>query len=71
MAKKSKSKLCTQCRKRFEYKSVMTHKYFPFCSEQCKLIDLGAWFNGEYGVVEDLSNGLDMSAGGLEDLEDY
>jgi len=23
---------------------------FPFCSERCKLIDLGKWFNEEYRV---------------------
>jgi endogenous inhibitor of DNA gyrase (YacG/DUF329 family) len=24
--------------------------YRPFCSERCKLIDLGAWVNEEYSV---------------------
>ncbi|MDH5377054.1 MAG: DNA gyrase inhibitor YacG [Gammaproteobacteria bacterium] len=27
-------------------------KYRPFCSERCKLIDLGAWANEEYSVNE-------------------
>lgn len=28
----------------------------PFCSERCRMIDLGAWVNGEYTVpVEDSS----------------
>jgi endogenous inhibitor of DNA gyrase (YacG/DUF329 family) len=22
--------------------------YFPFCSERCKLIDLGRWLDGKY-----------------------
>jgi endogenous inhibitor of DNA gyrase (YacG/DUF329 family) len=26
--------------------------FFPFCSEKCKLIDLGAWFDGTYRIVE-------------------
>lgn len=26
------------------------NKYRPFCSERCKLIDLGAWADEEYGV---------------------
>jgi endogenous inhibitor of DNA gyrase (YacG/DUF329 family) len=25
-------------------------KWFPFCSERCKLIDLGKWFDAEYSV---------------------
>ena len=24
--------------------------YRPFCSERCRLIDLGAWFKGRYRV---------------------
>jgi len=24
--------------------------FFPFCSERCKLVDLGRWFKGEYIV---------------------
>jgi len=27
--------------------------FFPFCSERCKLIDMGAWFNGEYKIPAD------------------
>jgi uncharacterized protein len=23
-------------------------KYFPFCSERCKLVDLGRWLDEEY-----------------------
>jgi hypothetical protein len=23
---------------------------FPFCSEKCRLIDLGRWLGGRYGV---------------------
>jgi endogenous inhibitor of DNA gyrase (YacG/DUF329 family) len=25
-------------------------KYFPFCCERCKLIDLGRWLNGKYQI---------------------
>jgi endogenous inhibitor of DNA gyrase (YacG/DUF329 family) len=24
---------------------------FPFCSQRCKLIDLGAWLDAEYKIV--------------------
>lgn len=29
--------------------------YFPFCSERCKMVDLGAWFDGDYKVQSDQS----------------
>ena len=25
----------------------------PFCSERCKLIDLGEWFNGAYEIIDE------------------
>ncbi|MFT4045489.1 MAG: DNA gyrase inhibitor YacG [Solimonas sp.] len=25
----------------------------PFCSERCKLLDLGEWFSGRYGILSD------------------
>ncbi|MEN8127966.1 MAG: DNA gyrase inhibitor YacG [Planctomycetota bacterium] len=25
--------------------------YFPFCSERCRLVDLGAWMDGNYRIV--------------------
>lgn len=27
---------------------------FPFCSRQCKVIDLARWLDGKYTVVENL-----------------
>jgi len=24
--------------------------FFPFCSQRCKLIDLGAWLEGDYAI---------------------
>jgi endogenous inhibitor of DNA gyrase (YacG/DUF329 family) len=29
-------------------------RYFPFCSERCRLIDLGKWVTEEYRVSEPL-----------------
>ena len=28
-------------------------KFFPFCSQRCKLIDMGAWFDSEYKIPVD------------------
>ncbi|UCF17394.1 MAG: DNA gyrase inhibitor YacG, partial [Phycisphaerales bacterium] len=26
-------------------------KFFPFCCERCKLLDLGAWLNADYRIA--------------------
>jgi len=33
--------------------------YLPFCSERCKLGDLGAWATGEYRLPEQKPQGID------------
>jgi endogenous inhibitor of DNA gyrase (YacG/DUF329 family) len=37
--------LCVYCRKR-----PVEHRWAPFCSERCKLLDLAAWADGTYRV---------------------
>jgi uncharacterized protein len=68
----ARSKLCTECRKRFRYSSIAEHEWFPFCSERCKVIDLGRWLSDGYAIVEDTSMGHDLKAGGLnlDDIDD-
>jgi endogenous inhibitor of DNA gyrase (YacG/DUF329 family) len=39
---------CPQCRKAVEPRSE--NAFFPFCSERCKLVDLGKWLGGEYRI---------------------
>jgi hypothetical protein len=41
-------------------------RHYPFCSERCKLIDLGRWLDGKYQVpvVED-----DLDEGTVEDRD--
>lgn len=39
---------CPNCRKPVEW--VQANLFRPFCSERCKLIDLGAWANEDYTV---------------------
>ena len=39
---------CPTCKKSVEW--TETNPWRPFCSERCKLIDLGAWANEEYRV---------------------
>ena len=50
--------LCPICKKPVEEpgrnphpgEASATRSYFPFCSERCKLIDLGRWLGGKYQV---------------------
>lgn len=39
---------CPNCSDPVVWLEKNTHR--PFCSERCKLIDLGAWANEEYAV---------------------
>ena len=40
---------CPQCGARVAW--APTSRWRPFCTERCKLIDLGAWASEEYRVV--------------------
>ena len=31
-------------------------RFFPFCSQRCKLIDLGAWLDAKYKIVSELKS---------------
>lgn len=41
---------CPQCGKIVIWNS--THRYRPFCSERCKMIDLGQWAAESYRIPE-------------------
>jgi uncharacterized protein len=48
--------VCPTCKKN---KVKSTDPDFPFCSERCRLIDLGHWASGKYVVsspVQDISD---------------
>jgi endogenous inhibitor of DNA gyrase (YacG/DUF329 family) len=38
---------CPQCGTKTEYKG---NEFRPFCTERCKLLDFGAWVEGEYAL---------------------
>lgn len=42
---------CPTCKKKLEWDS--SNSYRPFCTERCKLIDLGAWADGSYSMPDD------------------
>ncbi len=41
---------CPTCSKRFEWKSDSPWR--PFCSERCRLIDLGDWFEEKNRITD-------------------
>jgi len=47
----SKQATCPRCRKRGPW---LEGPWIPFCSERCRTIDLGAWFDGTNRISEPL-----------------
>lgn len=41
---------CPICSKAFEADPKALPPGFPFCSERCRLIDLGRWIDGDYVI---------------------
>jgi uncharacterized protein len=41
---------CRQCGKILRYSKVSDLPYFPFCSERCKLLDLGGWLGEKHRI---------------------
>jgi endogenous inhibitor of DNA gyrase (YacG/DUF329 family) len=54
---------CPTCRRLIEWTPAEVWR--PFCSERCKLIDLGAWFSGERAIPG--SNEPDISSAGEDE----
>ena len=47
---KPKLVACPNCKKQSEYSA--DNPFRPFCSERCKLIDLGDWANDNYKIPD-------------------
>ncbi len=56
--------VCPTCGRTFTYERIDGHPTYPFCSERCRLAELGAWFDARYVV----SRGLDPAE--AEDMEE-
>lgn len=41
---------CPICKKPVNY--LPENPFRPFCSERCKLVDLGKWFEQDYSIPE-------------------
>ena len=45
---------CPRCRSEVVRAPGRKAPFFPFCSERCKLIDLGKWLSEEHRIEEPL-----------------
>jgi endogenous inhibitor of DNA gyrase (YacG/DUF329 family) len=57
MMKKTTIVSCPQCKKEVPWNN--DSPYRPFCSERCKLIDLGQWATESYRIPQSESNSED------------
>jgi endogenous inhibitor of DNA gyrase (YacG/DUF329 family) len=48
---------CPTCGKSVPWRE--DERWRPFCSERCKLIDLGDWLTEEHRIAGDLAAGID------------
>jgi len=44
---------CPVCKREIRGQSRDEFPYYPFCGRRCKVIDLGRWLGGDYGVPAD------------------
>jgi len=44
---------CRHCRKLLQYQKISDLPFFPFCSERCKLVDLGEWLDEGHRIPGD------------------
>ncbi len=41
---------CPTCRKSLRFQKTADLPFFPFCSDRCRLIDLGKWADESYKI---------------------
>ncbi|QDT64466.1 DNA gyrase inhibitor YacG [Calycomorphotria hydatis] len=46
---------CPICRQELDSTAPADSKWFPFCSERCRNVDLLRWSKGSYAIVEPLT----------------
>ncbi|WP_310821059.1 DNA gyrase inhibitor YacG [Stratiformator vulcanicus] len=46
---------CPICKTELPPEAATRSKWFPFCGERCRNVDLARWSDGRYAIVDDLS----------------
>jgi hypothetical protein len=52
-----------------EGRTQINAAFFPFCSERCRLRDLGAWLDGQYSVPAEPDVNSDTDDNALTDTD--
>jgi len=60
---------CPECSKSLEWSTE--NPYRPFCSERCKLLDLGAWANESYQIPAEISAEEDDYSSAMVPMENW
>jgi endogenous inhibitor of DNA gyrase (YacG/DUF329 family) len=53
---KHKCPVCKKIIKASAREQTEGAKFFPFCSQRCKLIDLGAWLDAKYKIISEFKS---------------
>jgi uncharacterized protein len=61
MAEQYRKVACPTCNKAVEWRP--DNVWRPFCSERCKLIDLGAWADEKFKIPVEERDGFDENMG--------
>jgi uncharacterized protein len=50
---------CPTCKRPVEWSQESVYR--PFCSDRCRLIDLGAWFDEQHKIPDESANAIGES----------
>ena len=50
---------CPTCKRKIEWSEAFPWR--PFCSERCKMVDLGAWFSEQHAIPAEAADAADAA----------
>ena len=59
MVTSNKPESCRYCGRSISTVNPIHQKWWPFCSERCKMADLGLWFSDRYVVSRPTDEAID------------
>ena len=57
-----KSEVCRSCGRKLSGQTKENNPWYPFCSQRCRWVDLGKWFDQEYRLSEGKSASLEANS---------